>query len=120
MNWKCISASVQGTSHITSQTECQDSHLYAAVDSDEGQLCLAFISDGAGSASRSAQASRLLCDTLNEQAAEFFSHEGRVALLNQRLIANWVETFRSEIVLEADSVGVSPREFACTLLGAVV
>jgi hypothetical protein len=120
MKWKCISASVQGTSHLSLQTECQDSHLFAAFDANEGQLCFAFVSDGAGSASRSARGSQLLCETMKERAVEFFSQEGRISLLNERLIANWIESFRSEIVLEAESIGVPPREFACTLLGAVV
>lgn len=118
--WRWVSASVRGTSHVVSGAECQDSHLCGEIDSPEGPILLAFVSDGAGSAKRSADGSRLLCELMMSEAQIFFTEEGRLEQLNSRVIANWIEQFRSEIILQADSEGLTDREFACTLLGSIL
>lgn len=118
--WRWIAASVKGTSHLTSNTECQDSYTCGEVNSDGGPILLAFVSDGAGSAKRSAAGSRLLCDLMLSEAEQYFREKGQVDQLNARVIANWIELFRSEIILQADGEGLTDRDFACTLLGAIV
>lgn len=118
--WRWIAASVRGTSHLTSGTECQDSHICGEVDSNHGPILLAFVSDGAGSAKRSAAGSRLLCDLMMSEAQQYFTEQGEIEQLNARVIANWIEQFRSEIILQADAEGLADREFACTLLGAIL
>ena len=118
--WRWISASVKGTSHVKSATECQDSHLCEELNSDDGEVLLLLVSDGAGSAQRSAIGSRLLCETIREEVVKYLAEEGQVSLINSRLIANWIETFRSEVILLAEGEGLTEREFACTLVGAVI
>jgi hypothetical protein len=118
--WQWISASVKGTSHAKSGTECQDSHLCEELNSEEGDVLLLLASDGAGSAKRSAAGSKLICETIRNEVNRYFSEEGRVSLINSRLIAHWIEAFRSEVMLLAEGEGLSDREFACTLIGAVV
>ena len=118
--WRWIAASVKGTSHLTSGTECQDSHICDEVKSEHGPILLAFVSDGAGSARRSAVGSRLLCDLIMSEAQQYFAEQGQIDQLNTRVIANWIEHFRSEIILQADAEGLTDREFACTLLGAIL
>jgi hypothetical protein len=118
--WRWIAASVKGTSHLTSGTECQDSHICGEIESDNGPILLAFVSDGAGSAKRSAIGSRLLCDLMMSEAQQYFIEQGQIDQLNVRVIANWIEQFRSEIILQADAEGLTDREFACTLLGAIL
>jgi hypothetical protein len=118
--WKWIGASVLGTSHRNTSTECQDNHRCDQILSREGPVLIAIVSDGAGSATRSAEGSRLICEVLQEQAAQYFVEDGRVELLNQRLIASWVNMFRDEVILQASAEGISERDFACTLVGAIV
>lgn len=118
--WRWIAASVKGTSHLTSGTECQDSHKCSEIDSEHGPILLAFVSDGAGSAKRSAAGSRLLCDLMLSESHQFFTEQGQLDQLNARVIAGWIEQFRSEIILQADTEGLTDREFACTLLGAIL
>jgi len=60
MTWKCLSASVIGTSHITMQKPCQDAHGVLVLDN--GVLIVA-VADGAGSARRSEDGSRCAVDT---------------------------------------------------------
>jgi hypothetical protein len=120
IHWRWIGASVKGTSHLTSGTECQDNHLCQEIEADEGSILLAFVSDGAGSAKRSSEGSRMLCETMRDQALRFFDEQGRVSLINSRLIAGWIEQFRDEVIVQASNDAISEREFACTLLGAIV
>ncbi len=109
-----------GTSHRSGGVECQDNHLCDEISSREGSVLLAVSSDGAGSASRSAVGSRLICELIREQAVQYFVEEGCVKLLNQRLVASWVNAFRDEIILQADAEGATERDFACTLVGSIV
>jgi hypothetical protein len=83
-------------------------------------VLVALASDGAGSASRSAVGSRLICDVIQEQATQYFAEDGCVTLLNQRLIASWVNLFRDEVILQASAEGLTERDFACTLVGTIV
>jgi len=118
--WRWISASVAGTSHSGTGNGCQDNHFCGLLHSEQGTILFAVVSDGAGSASRSAQGSQLLCDVLLAQASEFFSDRGRVADLNPRMVANWIHLFRDEVILQAHSEGLSDREYACTVVAAVI
>jgi hypothetical protein len=119
-HWRWISASVRGTSHLLSGTECQDSHLCVEMSSSDGPILAAFVSDGAGSAKRSAEGSKLLCEILRDQSEQYFAEQGRVSEINSRLVAQWIEQFRNEVILLADGEGISDREFACTVLGALI
>jgi len=118
--WRWVSASVIGTSHTALGSECQDSHLCTEIQTPRGPILLAFVSDGAGSAAKSAIGSRLICEVLQDKAIQFFTEEGEVEQLNLRLIANWIQFFRDEIVLQADADGLSDRDYACTIVGAIV
>jgi hypothetical protein len=119
-SWRCVSASVRGTSHKTSGSECQDRNACVETTSEDGPVLIALVSDGAGSAKRSGDGAGMICETIREQSQQFFSDQGTLDQINIRLIANWVEMFRNEIILLADSDGVADREFACTLLGAII
>jgi hypothetical protein len=118
--WRWISASVKGTSHEKSGTECQDSHLCQELSSKHGVVLLLLTSDGAGSAKLSAAGSKLACETIRDQVEQYLAEDGEVNQINDRLVARWIEEFRSEVMLLAESEGVSEKEFACTLIGAIV
>jgi Protein phosphatase 2C len=118
--WRWVSASVIGTAHTAVGAPCQDSHLCHEIQTDKGPVLLALASDGAGSAAKSAIGSRMVCEVLRDKALEFFREEGEVGQINSRLIGNWIQFFRDELILQADSDAVSDREYACTLLGAIV
>jgi hypothetical protein len=118
--WRWIAASVCGTSHSISGTGCQDSSLCQQVECAEGSVFVAFASDGAGSASQSAEGAKLLCEVLRDETAQFFVEDGAIEQINPRLIANWIEHFRNEVMLKAESAGLTDREYACTALGAII
>jgi Protein phosphatase 2C len=119
-SWRWISASVKGTSHLKAGTECQDRHLCTRLVSQDGSILLLIVSDGAGSAKRAAEGAQLACETVRDEIARYFDEQGKVSEINSRLVAHWIEVFRSEVILLADAEGLSEKEFACTLIGAVV
>lgn len=118
--WRWISASVAGTSHLDSGLECQDNHVCKLINTDgDGSVLVAIVSDGAGSASKSSLGSRLICDVLTQKISEFFEENGKIQHITSRLVANWINSFRDEIILQAETDGVSDREYACTVLGVI-
>jgi hypothetical protein len=119
-SWGWLSASVIGSSHITAGMECQDNHLCKEIQTADGPVLIAVVSDGAGSATKSAVGSRLLCEVISDKTDEFFKENGKLEQINSRLIANWIQFFRDEIMLQAESDGVSDREYACTLVGGII
>jgi hypothetical protein len=65
--WRCISASVIGSSHITQKLPCQDAH--STLTLEDGTLIVA-VADGAGSAKRSEEGAQLAVHTSVQYLAE--------------------------------------------------
>lgn len=60
MGWRIYAASATGTSHLDKGIACQDAFAFHA----DGELLVAAVCDGAGSAARSDEGSRLLADSV--------------------------------------------------------
>lgn len=110
--WKLVYGSVRGTSHLRAGQTCQD-HCGGSV---VGTMVVATCSDGAGSADLSHLGSRLAVERFLEEAAR--SSDGAVP--DRETIESWVDSAREKVLEEASARGVSPRQLACTFLGALV
>jgi hypothetical protein len=88
--WKLASASVAGFSHQACGTPCQDAHAIRATPS--GWL-IAAVSDGAGSAPRSAEGSRLLCDQVIAHMESRLNeiHLSEAGRFHETIVRTWVE-----------------------------
>jgi hypothetical protein len=113
--WKFAAASVIGTSHLKSANPiCQDSHACCYCEESDRLICV--VSDGAGSATLSDQGSSFACEhvvTLVTNAAEEEVHLKSFALQT-------LESLRQALVVKATAEQVVVREFACTLLVAIL
>jgi hypothetical protein len=72
--WKVVGASVTGSSHVRARRACDDAHAF--VSRDDGTLLLA-VADGAGSAIRAAEGSRVATMSMIEcvgRALDRFGH----------------------------------------------
>lgn len=117
--WRCISASVTGPSHERSGTPCQDSCLTQELSRLGEDSLIVCVADGAGSASRSDDGSRLACEALVEQATAFYdAHSGSFAQVGEAEALAWCREARFRIEQLADLRGENPREYATTLLAA--
>jgi hypothetical protein len=114
MGWRYAAASALGTSHETAGTDCQDAHALQFV-SDLG-VFVGVVSDGAGSASQSKIGSHCACDIA---LARIAATDPRLLFTNS-LATEVLERIRIELQQRADDAGTAIREFACTLLVAII
>ena len=118
MNWRVVSASEIGTSHVTAGTGCEDS-CWAQVDvAAVGQPFLSmFVSDGAGSAARGGEGAELAI----QAAADFIASKLKLVEfgLSDTLAVECVLAIRERIYGRAEAEGLEARDFACTFLGVL-
>ena len=117
--WRAIAASVTGTSHHKADKPCQDSHRLEIL-TQAGPLAILIASDGAGSASRSEEGSTRACQELLDNIRLYVDEGGRLSDVTRELAAGWIENAAEAVQLIADQEKTPIREFACTLLAAVV
>ena len=110
--WKIASATAIGTSHRKAGIPCQDAGLCQVVSSNEGEILLAVVSDGAGSALKSELGSKIV--------TESFMRHFKTAMIDKSFVLKWRQEVCGEMQQAADAEGLSLRDLACTILGAVV
>jgi hypothetical protein len=111
--WRVVSACAAGTSHLRNGTPCQDAFAVAQA----GESLLLFAADGAGSAARADEGSRLAVDTAVEAArAEVEAGEPQDLEDWYLLLERIVHAARER--LEAEAPG-GLRDLSTTLLGVL-
>jgi hypothetical protein len=117
--WRLVGARATGTSHVDRDQPCQDyfcADIASAADGDE--YLLAVIADGAGSAVEGAEGSRLVCETVMQGMRDAIS--ASEPALDAEAVRFWLHWARVAIEEKAQADGLCARDFACTILGAVV
>jgi hypothetical protein len=118
--WRYVCASVTGVAHLAGGTDCQDACAAQLLSAPASEPVLVLVAaDGAGSAARSRAGAELACRTLLAECA---------ARLTDTAAMDWARTdaeallqsVRTALAQQAADAGLPVREFACTLLGAVV
>jgi hypothetical protein len=119
--WRYAAASAIGTSHMKQQRSCEDAYRCEVLRTAAGETVLtAFVADGAGSAQRAEAGAQLACSLALDEIRNLLATGGSIADVDAEFLAAWLARLRSEVILRAEAEGLRPREFACTLLGAVV
>ncbi len=115
MNWQFVAASVIGTSHDATGDDCQDRCL-AQVEKfqDHPPLLSIFVADGAGSAVRGREGAEMAV----EVSAEFIARAYRLPefVLNDNFAVETVRAVRDRIYAQAEKMGSTARDYACTFL----
>jgi hypothetical protein len=120
-HWRSAYASVQGTSHIKANQPCQDSCRYERILTLEGKAFLVMIaSDGAGSALFSDEGSQMTCQLFLERISRFFEKGRRLDQITERHTGLLIRYISAKIDRVARKRGVKKRDFAATLLIALV
>lgn len=117
--WRAVGASVVGTSHVKTEAPCQDSHRLEILGEAE-PIVVMVASDGAGSASRSEYGSAIACQELTDNIRLYVEEGGSLADITRELANGWLENAAVALSEEAAAVGVGVREYACTILVAIV
>jgi hypothetical protein len=119
--WRYVAASVAGTSHLARDASCQDASECRLIHLVDGTTVLvAVVSDGAGSASRGDAGASLACAYFHHEIADYFADGRRVLDLGREQLEDWLRAFGEEVEILAEAEGREARDFACTLLGAIV
>jgi hypothetical protein len=119
--WRYAFASVIGTSHLKTGQVCQDASDCRIYQTPDGQpILVAIAADGAGSAKFAETGSQLACDVLMKAAGAFLEAGGVVSKIDSALANEWLGVFQAAVECRATEAGASPRDFACTLLVAIV
>lgn len=118
--WRVAHTSVIGTSHEKTGLPCQDAGCCRVISDPDGKhVLLAVACDGAGSASRSLDGATLAVDRFLQDFVDAGRRSGLDGI-NREFVEDWLCRLRAEIRDRAEADDLNPREFACTILGAVV
>lgn len=119
--WRIAAASALGTSHAKLGTPCQDTHIVKTfADRDGEQVLVVVVSDGAGSAAKAEVGSWLTCSTVLEAAEVYLIDGGKVGDIGPEVAQSWVKMVQRTVSLRAENDGCVTKDYACTMLVAVV
>lgn len=119
--WRFVLASEIGTAHARLTTPCQDASFCDVVTHEaDGPVLIAVISDGAGSAEKSDVGSQLTCRVVWREISARLESIASVADLDRSFADNLLQTIQGELDAKAALDGLATREYACTLLAAIV
>ena len=119
--WRTVAASVAGTSHAAADQPCADAWaLHELPLAGGGSLLFAAVADGAGSSERAPDGARVACDTVADVAALWAGGNASLEAFTPDTARAWVEHVRDQLGTLAALEGRERRDFAATLLVALV
>lgn len=120
--WKYVYGTVAGTSHLARGLPCQDYSLIREfIRADTEPVLLMVASDGAGSASRSELGSKLVCDSIHTRTDAYLKQSSAISDITEDLIKDWLDDWiRRDLYKQASAEELKVREFACTLIVALI
>lgn len=119
--WRLISASSVGTSHLGLGTPCQDHGRCQVLHDSQGEAILVVaVSDGAGSAKHAEIGSEIACATAMACAEGFLGQGLGARDINVETGRAWVAAIQAMLEARAAADEQTIRDYACTLLVAVV
>lgn len=119
--WRYLRASVPGVAHLASSTECQDACAARLLQAAEADIVLALaVADGAGSAAEARAGAELACQTLLAELEAWLEQDPATRDWSRTTAETLLQRVRTTLEQRAAAAELPVREFACTLLGAVV
>lgn len=110
--WRWAGASRRGVSHVKAGTRKQDA--YSSFLSGGGSTLVTIVSDGAGSATHGGEGASLICRTM---ATALRRHLGAAqSLPGADDLWAWIDEARDRIGVAATARGLTPRDFAATMV----
>lgn len=118
--WRYVYASVVGSSHTATGAPCQDCSLVTIHPALTGDLLIMVAADGAGSARCSDVGASLACSQLSMCLIEYAEQNGSLIGATSATALEWTSRILELLEIKAFEEGASLRDYACTLLAAVV
>lgn len=118
--WKVLSERAPGSSHRRAGNPCQD-YCTAVEVPLAGETVLVLVgADGAGSASFGEAGSQRTCDRISSLIVDRLRKSDRLTEISADLAVSWLQALRRDLEAEALARQTVVRQFASTLLGAVI
>ncbi len=118
--WRVAQASVIGQSHLNQNTVCQDRLATRIVESKrDGEILIAVVADGAGSTTSGERGAEIAGEFFVSQISEF-TKNAAVKSLSEDFGRRWISFYQQRIAEIARQEKKEMREYATTLVGAVV
>ena len=119
--WRIAHASAIGLAHINQNTECQDRFACRTVKTAEGEVLIAVVADGAGSTTDGQIGAEVACEVFAEEIVDFLnSKDASVKSLTADFGRRWISYFQQKIGETALENKKELRDYASTLVGAVI
>lgn len=120
--WRYAHASSIGSAHLAQRTECQDRLVCRTIETEkDGAVLIAAIADGAGSTTSGGRGAEIACELFAGQAIEFLqTAHASIVSLNEDFGRLWIEFFQTRIAEIARENAKEARDYASTLIGAIV
>ena len=119
--WRTAFASVIGTSHLKTETQCQDASACQVVNMpDGGEILVCVASDGAGTAPRSQVGAAMAVSAFLDHFTAAAMQDASLALIDRNFTECWLAALRDDLDAMARETGCRMSDFACTVLGAVI
>jgi hypothetical protein len=118
--WRIASACALGTSHAANGTPCQDNASQILIEAEDGTVLVAVVCDGAGTAAFAEQGSKLAAEGFVRAVERYIKEGGRVVGITREIASTWIAEASNSIHQEAMRDGHNVREYACTLLAAII
>lgn len=115
--WAAVSASVIGTSHLSSGVPCQDACHVVRFKLGDDDVLLAAVSDGAGSASHSQIGSQ---EAVHHILRLVTQSNIDLASIGSEDIRNWYQSALNHLEVVAERESVALGDLACTLLLGII
>lgn len=119
--WRYIYSSQVGSGHLELGTPCADDSVvwqYCPPDSDSFLVLVA--ADGAGTASRGNRGAGLVCEGFVDTCRAMFEAGVLISSLTANVAQSWVAQIVDKLKREAHHEGTQLREYASTLVAAIV
>lgn len=121
MGWIYALSSVTGTRHKAMDVSCQDSCDARIIYTKEGDLVFVSVaSDGAGTARCAQIGSRLACSIIMDGIKDFLGCGNEVINLTRSTAEGFIIDFQEEVQKYAELMEMAQRDYACTVITAVI
>ena len=120
-HWRIATATTTGSSHLREGLPNQDALAYRIEDFDIGEVVIAAVADGAGSASRSEEGSRIAVDVAVTTIFEGINQQPEAAScehLAESLARDAIRQAKAEVEDHGRQQDILSRELASTLIVA--
>jgi hypothetical protein len=121
VTWRVVSAKSTGTSHMETNTPCQDRYLTREVTTSHGAgVLIAVVSDGAGSAVCAEDGANEVCAAIVEVVTETLDKYERLEDIGDVFIRSWFTAARERLRILAGKSEHEIRDYSATAIVAVV